>query len=109
MARTREEVIAGVATEVLRFIRNRRAKLEGLRHETMAVNPFLNPLIMEMNGYESLEELTDFLVGGHLLDGHATGFGKLVDERIVPNVFGTIKLSGPFAGKTGLTNSPCLA
>lgn len=95
-ALSREAVLSGVAAEVVRFIRNRRQKLEALQHTTMAVNPFLNPLIMQLNGYETLDELTNFLIGGHLLDGHATGFGKLVDERIVPNVFGTTKLSGPF-------------
>jgi hypothetical protein len=85
-----------VSVEVVRFIRTRRLKLEGLQHTSMAVNPFLNPLIMELNGYDDLDELSAFLVGGHLLDGHATGFGKLVDERILPNVFGTTKLTGPF-------------
>ena len=90
------EVIDGVATEVVRFIGNRRRKLDELRNETMAVNPFLNALITQMNGYESVDELTAYLVGGHLLMGHQTGFGKLVDERILPNVFGTKKLTGPF-------------
>jgi hypothetical protein len=92
----RDQVIAGVSEEVVRFIRSRRNKLTELQHTTMAVNPFLNPLVMELNGYDSLEELTVFLVGGHLHNGNATGFGKLVDERIVTNVFGTTKLTGPF-------------
>lgn len=92
----RDEVINGVAVEIVRFISNRRRKLEELSHETMAVNPFLNALIMQMNGYETVEDLTAYLVGGHLLDGHQTGFGKLVDERILPSVFGTTKLTGPF-------------
>ncbi|MBR7941189.1 hypothetical protein KDW60_31180, partial [Burkholderia cenocepacia] len=29
---------------------------------------------------------------GHFAIGHATGFGKLVDEKILPRVFGTAKL-----------------
>lgn len=92
----REEVIDGVATEVVTFIRTRRQKLKRLSHESMAVNPFLNALIMQMNGYETAEALTAYLVGGHLLDGHQTGFGILVDERILPKVFGTTKLSRAF-------------
>lgn len=96
VAMDKEDIINGVAIEVVRFVKNRRDKLDGLRHTSMAVNPFLNPLIMELNGYDDLDELSAFLVGGHLLDGHATGFGKLVDERILPNVFGTKKLTGPF-------------
>jgi len=92
----RQAVVEGVAQEVLRFAANRRKKLEALQHSTMAENPFLNPLIMEMNGYETLADLADFVIGGHLSEGHATGFGKLVDERIVPHVFGTIKLTKSF-------------
>lgn len=96
MPRDREAVVSGVATEALRFIRNRREKLVQLRHASMAVNPFLWPMLMELNGYEALDELTTYIIAGHLSDGHATGFGKLVDERIVPNVFGTTKLDAAF-------------
>jgi hypothetical protein len=102
----RDSVVAGVATEVLRFARNRRKKLEGLQHKTMAENPFLNPLIMEMNGYETLADLADFAISGHLSEGHATGFGKLVDERIVPVVFGTVKLTKAFREKTRPYHAP---
>lgn len=94
--RGRDEVVDGVAQATCRFIGNRRRKLEELGHATMAVNPFLNPLMVEMNGHESLKELSAFVVGGHLSEGHATGFGKLVDERIVAEVFGTTKLTGGF-------------
>lgn len=83
----------------MRFIRARRDKLVGLRHDSMAINPFLWPMLMELNGYEELEELTTYIIAGHLSDGHATGFGKLVDERIVPNVFGTTKLSASFRSR----------
>lgn len=96
MACGQDEVVSGVCAEVVRFMGNRRRKLEELQHSTMAENPFLNPLIMEMNGYESLGDLADFVIGGHLSEGHATGFGKLVDEKIVPNVFGTVKLTRKF-------------
>ncbi len=89
-------MVSGVATEALRFIRNRREKLVRLRHASLAVNPFLWPMLMELNGYETLDELTTYIIAGHLSDGHATGFGKLVDERIVPNVFETSKLDAAF-------------
>jgi hypothetical protein len=102
----RQKVIDGVAVEVLRFARNRRRKLENSQHTTMAENPFLSPLIMELNGYETLADLASFVIGGHLSEGHATGFGKLVDERIVPAVFGTQKLTRSFRNENPPYNAP---
>ena len=93
MVRGQDEVIRGVADQALRFIRSRRKKLTSLTHHSMAVNPFLNPMVMELNGYETIDELTAYLIAGHLSDGHATGFGKLFDERIMPLVFGTTRLN----------------
>jgi hypothetical protein len=92
----RVNVIDGVATEVAAFISRRRQRLLDTVHKTVAINPFLTPLAQELNGYESITELAAFFATGHLLDGHQTGFGKLVDERILPNVWGTTKLSEPF-------------
>jgi len=37
--------------------------------------------------------LADFMFVSHMASGHSTGFGKLVDERILPEVFGTLKLT----------------
>jgi len=70
----------------------RQKKLEELRHETMSVNPFLLPLIFGIHQFRNFDELAEFLVAAHLSTGYATGFGKLVDEKILPQVFGTIKL-----------------
>lgn len=50
------------------------------------------PLVAALHGNKNFTDLADFLIGGHFSIGHATGFGKLVDEKILPNVFGTIKL-----------------
>ena len=47
MVRGQDEVIRGVADQALRFIRSRRKKLTSLTHHSMAVNPFLNPMVME--------------------------------------------------------------
>ncbi len=62
----------------------------------MAVNPFLIPFVMDLHGFSDLGELTTFLVGGHFATGHATGFGKLIDEKVLPNVFGTTRLSAQY-------------
>jgi len=91
-ARPRREIIEGVAAHVVWWVNQRRTKLKNLRHDTHAVNPFLWPLTMAMHGYEEFRELAAFQLGGHLVEGHATGFGKLIDEKILPGVFGSTKL-----------------
>ena len=70
----------------------RQKKLVELRHETMSVNPFLLPLIFGIHQFQNFDELAEFLVAAHLSTGYATGFGKLIDEKILPKVFGTTKL-----------------
>ncbi len=97
---TRQEVVSGVAVEVCWWVGERRRKLLELRHESAAVNPFLIPLVASMHGFVDFERLAEFLLGGHLLQGHSTGFGKLLDEKICPNVFGTRKLDRAFRRST---------
>ena len=48
----------------------------------MEVNPFMAPLIAALHGHVDFTEVAEFLIGGHFAIGHATGFGKLVDEKI---------------------------
>lgn len=98
--RSRDEIIRGVSIEVVWWIEQRRKKLVDLRHQTHAVNPFLWPLTMSMHGFSSFRELAVFQLAGHLVEGHATGFGKLIDEKILPRVFGTIKLDAKFRART---------
>ena len=50
---------------------------------------------MNMHGFPSFRELAAFMLAGHLVEGHATGFGKLIDEKVL-DVFGTIKLDTRF-------------
>lgn len=86
------QIIAQVSDEVVWWIGERQQKLVKLRHETMAVNPFLIPLIFGIHKFRNFDELAEFLVAAHLSTGYATGFGKLMDEKILPKVFGTTKL-----------------
>jgi len=83
---------SGVSQEVIWWLGERHKKLVDLRHETMSVNPFLIPLIFGIHQFKNFDELSEFLVSSHLYTGYATGFGKLIDEKILPKVFGTIKL-----------------
>jgi len=89
---TESEVKRRVAIEVVWWIGERRKKFEELKHESMSVNPFLMPLIFGIHTFSNFEELSDFLVAAHLATGYSTGFGKLMDEKILPRVFETKKL-----------------
>ena len=86
-----------VESEVNRLIRwwinLRLEKLRSLSSESMVVNPFLAPIIMGLHGLDDFDGLAGFLLGGHLSGGHNTGFGKLVDEKILPQIFGVTKLT----------------
>jgi hypothetical protein len=86
------DVISGVSAQVVWWMGERQKKLAELRHQTMSVNPFLLPLIASIHTFNDFGELAEFLVAAHLSTGYATGFGKLVDEKILPKVFGTVKL-----------------
>lgn len=85
-------VIAGVSDQIVWWMGERQKKLVELRHETMSVNPFLLPLIFGIHQFQNFDELAEFLVAAHMSTGYATGFGKLIDEKILPQVFGTTKL-----------------
>ncbi len=85
-------VIEGVANQIVWWMGERKKKLVNLRHETMSVNPFLLPLVFGIHQFKNFDELAEFLVAAHLSTGYATGFGKLIDEKILPQVFGATKL-----------------
>lgn len=97
-------IIAETAKIANWWASQRLKKIRGLSNETMAQNPFLIPLIAQLHGYRSPEELASFVIEGHLSVGHATGFGKLIDEKILPEVFKTEKLSKAYRKKENLTN-----
>jgi hypothetical protein len=83
----RKQVIDGTAIEVRWWLKNRLEKFKELSHESMAINPFMAPALMALHGHESFEDLAELLLGGHFMTGHSTGFGKLIDEKLLPNVF----------------------
>ena len=85
-------IVDGVKREVLWWIRQREKKLVDTLTETMSLNPFIAPFIYEYHDCGSISAMFSLLISGHLLTGHATGFGKLIDEKILPNVFNAIKL-----------------
>ena len=99
-----------IASETNRLIRwwlnQRLTKLRGLSSESMAINPFLAPIIMGLHGLNDFGGLADFLLGGHLSGGNNTGFGKLLDEKLLPQVFGTTKLTRKFRTDNPMVSGP---
>ena len=89
---TKADVVTGVSKQIVWWMGERQKKLVDLRHETMSINPFLLPLIFGIHQFQNFDELAEFLVAAHLSTGYATGFGKLIDEKILPQVFGSTKL-----------------
>ena len=94
--KSRDEVVNEVGKWSRWLVKTRRAKFAKLNHGSMATNPFLAPVISHMHGLKDAESLGDFLLGGHLYNGYNTSFGKFVDEKVLPHVFGTVKLDKKF-------------
>ena len=101
----KKTIISKTADQAKWWALQRISKIKELSNGTMAINPFLIPLISGLQGTQEVDELVDFLIGGHLSVGHATGFGKLIDEKILPIVFGTSKLDKAYRKKNNYTSS----
>ena len=91
--RAKQEVVNEIANLVKGFLERRLGKLEGSISKYLNVNPFLMSALRHFHSFQTVDDLARFLFVAHLQQGHATAFGKLVDERILPQVFGTVRLS----------------
>lgn len=100
----KSKVIAEVEECVRWWIEQRAAKIGQVEHGSMEINPFLAPLICALHGLDSASDLSKFITAGHFYIGHGTGFGKLIDEKILPRAFGTIKLDKAYREQAGLTD-----
>lgn len=94
------EVKAAVKKQVRWWIKQRKKKLEEQLNGTMSVNPFLLPFLFDYHDLTNFEELAELMMASHLMTGHNTGFGKLIDEKILPFVFGAQKLDRAFRRAT---------
>jgi hypothetical protein len=92
----RETVVSIVSEEIRWMLLQRMGKLREVAYETMSLTPFLLPILYDFHSAASFEDLGELLVVGHLMVGHFTSFGKLIDEKILPKAFKTQKLSGRF-------------
>ena len=87
------------------WVEQRKQKLANQLNETMSVNPFMLPILFKLHNLQNMRELADLIIAAHLMTGHATGFGKLIDEKILPNVFGAQKLDKGYRQKTKFRHS----
>lgn len=89
-------IIEGVSVETQWMIRQRMAKFREGLHDTMSLSPFLIPILFDLHNANNFADLAELLIAGHLMIGHFTSFGKLIDEKILPRVFGSLKLSARY-------------
>ncbi|MFN8458454.1 MAG: restriction endonuclease [Anaerolineae bacterium] len=89
-------IIDGVAVETKWMIQQRMEKFRQGLHDTMSLSPFLIPILFDLHHADNFSDLAELLMAGHLMIGHFTSFGKLIDEKILPKVFNTFKLSGKY-------------
>jgi hypothetical protein len=104
---SKQDVIDGVGEQIRWVIAQRMKKLRKKGHETMSVSPFLIPILFDLHQSKSFAELGELVLAGHLMTGYTTSFGKLIDEKILPNVFKTTKLSKKFRGSNAPFKEAC--
>lgn len=92
----KDEIVNKTAIWVEWWIEQRKGKLRNELSDTMSINPFMLPILFDLHNINDFGELSDLFVSSHLMVGHNTGFGKLIDEKILPEVFGTQKLDKKF-------------
>ena len=102
----KSDVVGGVKEQAVWWLNSRLEKVQAGKHDTMEVNPFMAPLVAALHGHQGFDELAEFLISGHFAIGHATGFGKLIDEKILPKVFNTTKLDKAIRAN-GILNETC--
>lgn len=102
-----QDVVSGVRDWMQWWVGQRRKKLKDQLNETMSVNPFMMPFLFDYHNLNSFEALADLIIASHLMTGHNTGFGKLIDEKILPNVFGAQKLDTSFRKKKRPFSESC--
>jgi hypothetical protein len=95
-------ITAGVEEQTLWWINQRQEKLIKQLSGSMSLNPFLVPFLYDYHNLDSLDNFVELILASHLMIGHNTGFGKLIDEKILPQVFGTIKLDKGYRANNGI-------
>ncbi len=87
-----EKIIETTAKETALFLGRRIRKLRTEISGVLNINPFLMRALRDFHQIKDQTSLSEFMLTWHLANGHATGFGKMIDEKILPRVFGTKRL-----------------
>jgi hypothetical protein len=103
----KEEVVKGIKVWTKWWVGQRRKKLEDELSDSMSINPFLAPFLFDYHDLHNFEEYVDLIIASHLFTGHNTGFGKLIDEKFLPNVFETTKLNARYRRLAPPFNKSC--
>ena len=106
-ALSQAQIVAGVSQQTTWWVNQRMKKLRQHLSSTMSVNPFILPFLFEYHSLVNFDELQDLTIASHLVTGHNTGFGKLIDEKILPQVFGTIKLDKQYRAENQPFHKAC--
>ena len=96
----KDDIIEETASCVSWWIESRKTKLKKELSDTMTINPFMLPIVFELHDISDFSGLIDLLVSSHLMVGHNTGFGKLIDEKRLPRVFKAEKLTKKYRSNT---------
>jgi hypothetical protein len=77
-------------------------RLSQLRSEIgkyLNINPFLMCALKDFHNIKDQKSLSEFMLIWHLGTGHSTSFGKMIDEKLLPNVFKTLRLDSTIRHK----------
>lgn len=100
----RDTIIEKVAILVHDLIIRRLNKLRGDNISAfLNVNPFLLSCLRDFHSFSTVHSIADFLFIAHMAQGHSTAFGKLIDEKILPQAFNTVKLDAAERQRRRLT------
>jgi hypothetical protein len=89
---SRQEIVEKTAKETGLFLGRRLRKLRTRIGGVLNINPFLMRALKDFHQIKDQQSLAEFMLAGHLAGGHATAFGNMIDEKILPQVFATKRL-----------------
>lgn len=104
---TKNEIIQKSSEVAYSWIKTRSQSINKKSYKTMSVNPMMAPMIKGIHGFTTDKQLFEFLMISHHMTGHNTSFGKMIDEKLLPAVFSTIKLDKKFRKDNPPFNKSC--
>jgi hypothetical protein len=103
--KSKVEVVAGTSQQTQLFLARRLRQLRTQISGVLNINPFLMAALQDFHNIHDQSSLAEFMLNWHLGTGHSTSFGKMIDERLLPSVFGTSHLDATFRHKPPFNNA----